>query len=259
MWSGPSWGWMMGKDSKISWTHHTFNSWWGCTKESEGCSRCYAETWARRWGYDIWGPETDRRFFGDNHWNEPRRWDKRAGLRNVRERVFCGSMCDVFEDRRDLDIHRSRLWELIDNTPNLDWLLLTKRPKNITRLIPHHYWSEMFGWPATNVRLGVTVEHQKTEWRIADLLEIAGSTPTFLSLEPMLGPIDLKHWIRHVNHVIIGGESGPKRRPFDPDWARQVRDLCAEHEVPFYMKQMDKVIPIPNDLMIRQFPDDGKV
>src|SRR5213594_1498616 len=112
----------MSKDSRIEWTHHTFNPWWGCTKVSPGCKHCYAETWAKRIGQNVWGPKAERRELTDAYWRQPFIWNKDAqGLRE-RPRVFCASMADVFEDRRDLDRKRERLWEIIEQTPNLNWL-----------------------------------------------------------------------------------------------------------------------------------------
>src|SRR5688572_457301 len=110
----------MGANSAIEWTDNTFNPWWGCQRVSPGCEHCYAETFDRRVhgrGNEHWGPSADRRFFGDKHWAEPRKWNREAEESGVRQRVFCASMADVFEDRRDLDDQRARLWDLIRETP----------------------------------------------------------------------------------------------------------------------------------------------
>src|SRR4051812_17878872 len=104
----------MAKNSTIEWTHHTFNPWWGCTKVSPGCKHCYAETWARRVGQDLWGARAHRRELSDAYWREPLAWNAQAFRLGERHRVFCASMADVFEDRRDLDAKRERLWQLID-------------------------------------------------------------------------------------------------------------------------------------------------
>lgn len=80
----------MGYGSAIEWTDHTFNPWHGCAKVSPGCAHCYAETLTKRWGGDVWGKTADRRFFGDKHWSEPRKWDRKAQQEGVRRRVFCG-------------------------------------------------------------------------------------------------------------------------------------------------------------------------
>ena len=126
----------MGMDSKIGWTHHTFNPVWGCVKVSPGCKNCYAETLSKRFGENIWGPDSERRTFGDKHWNEPRRWNKRAEKEGKRQRVFCGSMCDIYEDHPTTNEALLRLFDLIEETPWLDWLLLTKRPEYIGLLGP---------------------------------------------------------------------------------------------------------------------------
>ena len=142
----------MGENSKIEWTTHTFNPWWGCITVSEACKHCYAEAWARRVGQDVWGPKVSRRMFSDDHWKGPLRWNAAAAGAAERPRVFCASMADVFEDRDELDEPRWRLWPLIEATPHLDWLLLTKRPQNVLRLA---------GWgqdSPSNVWLGTTVE-----------------------------------------------------------------------------------------------------
>src|SRR5438067_252241 len=109
--------------------------WWGCAKVSPACTNCYAETLVNRFGGAIWGVKGQRRFFGDVHWKEPKRWDAEAERTKTRYRVFCASMSDVFEDRRDLDSERSKLWTLIEETKFLDWLLLTKRPQFVQKLV----------------------------------------------------------------------------------------------------------------------------
>jgi protein gp37 len=93
----------MGKNSRIEWTHHTFNPWWGCTKVSDACKHCYAEAWSKRVGQNLWGIKANRRFFGENHWSQPLKWNAEARHARERFRVFCASMADVFEDRRELD------------------------------------------------------------------------------------------------------------------------------------------------------------
>ncbi len=138
----------MGKDTAISWCHHTFNPWHGCEKVSPGCANCYAEAFSKRIGRDIWGRGKPRRFFGDKHWAEPRKWNEDAMRAGERRRVFCASMADVFEADGSLVAHRERLWLLIESTPHLDWLLLTKRPENAAGMAP---WRGR--WPA-NVWLG---------------------------------------------------------------------------------------------------------
>lgn len=229
----------MGRDSNIEWTHHTFNPWWGCVNVSPACDHCYAESFAKRFGTQ-WGKDTARRFFGDKHWNEPVRWNRLAAAAGNRQRVFCASMADVFEDRRDLDEHRSRLWRLIATTPYLDWLLLTKRPWNILRLLPDEWGLTV----PTNVWLGTTAENQKwADQRIPALMELQ-ATVRFLSMEPLLGPIDLRA-VPGLNRmgaplpdwIIVGGESGRGARPMEPLWARRLRDQSVAAGVPFFFKQ----------------------
>lgn len=222
----------MAKNSRIEWTDHTFNPWWGCVKVSPACKHCYAEAWAKRVGAAVWGARAPRRFFSDKHWAEPRRWNREAEASGRRHRVFCASMADVFEDRRELDEWRERLASLIDETPWLDWLLLTKRPEKAAKLAP---WGAV--WPR-NVWLGTTVETQVwVERRLPALAKIPARV-RFLSCEPLLGPLDLSEWLNpYVHWVIAGGESGPRARPSDPAWFRSLRDQCIAARVPFHFKQ----------------------
>lgn len=226
----------MARNSTIEWTHHTFNPWWGCHRVSPACDNCYAEAWARRLGRELWGARETRRFFGDTHWREPLRWDAEAAANQRRERVFCASMADVFEWRADLNEHRRRLWQLIEETPNLDWLLLTKRPQHILRMTP---WRD--AWP-NNVWVGTSVENQRlAELRLPQLLRVPARV-RFLSCEPLLGPLDLRPWFnrrgsRPINWVIAGGESGAHSRPMHPDWVLGLLEQCQHAEVPFHFKQ----------------------
>lgn len=230
----------MGKNSSIEWTHHTFNPWWGCTKVSPGCKNCYAEAWSKRVGMGLWGPRADRRFFSEAHWREPLRWNAEAAATATRRRVFCASMADVFEARRDLDPWQERLWALIDATPALDWLLLTKRPEQIATIAP---WGRR--WPA-NVWLGATAENQLWASRRVPVLLRQPAVVRFLSCEPLVGPLDLAGWLGRrggIDWVIAGGESGAKARPMNPDWPRQLRDQCVQAGVAFHFKQWGSWCP----------------
>ncbi len=233
----------MGISTKIEWTHSTFNPWWGCEKVSPGCTHCYAEAFAKRTGHPVWGGAAPRRFFGDKHWAEPLKWDREAKAAGERRRVFCASMADVFEDRRDLDAPRARLFELIERTPNLDWLLLTKRPENFARLRPEAWRYEV----PDNVWRGVTVESPDYLWRIEALLDGPGGI-TFVSYEPAVAAVSFARYFgarvvekstrfRTLSWVIVGGESGPGARPFDVDWAREVVRDGAKFSVPVFVKQ----------------------
>jgi protein gp37 len=224
----------MGKTTEISWTDHTFNPWWGCTKVSPACDHCYAESFSKRTGNAVWGKDAPRRFFSDAHWAEPLKWNRDAEIAGVRRRVFCGSMCDVMEDREDLTGHRDRLYHLIAVTPHLDWLLLTKRPQNFSRFLP-------FIWlhsPMPNVWGMTTVESPEYLWRAEALLK----TPfrkRGLSMEPLLALVDISRQLSTlgIDWVIVGGESGHGARPMHPNWARSLRDQCVEVGVAFHFKQ----------------------
>lgn len=222
----------MGANSKIEWTTHTFNPWWGCTKVSEACKHCYAHTWAKRVGQDVWGEKVERRLLSDNHWKQPLKWNREAEGSEDRPRVFCASMADVFEDRDELIAHRDRLFDLIEQTPNLDWLLLTKRPQNVKAMAR---WSD--DWP-DNIWLGTTVELQK---RAEELLPYLAEIPAkvrFISAEPLLGPLKIEQWLGStIDWVITGGESGPKARPASPNWFTDLHAQCMKNEVAFHFKQ----------------------
>jgi protein gp37 len=227
--------------SKIEWTDYTFNPWWGCARVSPACLNCYAETFAHRLGMDLWGKRADRRFFGDKHWNEPLRWDRRAAREGVRRRVFCASMADVFEDNEALEAERLRLWSLIDETPHLDWLLLTKRPENITSMVPLGW---MHGeWPR-RVWAGTTVEDQRRAAERLPHLAMAPAAIRFVSAEPLLEAVDLRLAEHGVSWLIGGGESGHGARPVHPDWARSLRDQAVEAGAAFLWKQWGEWAPM---------------
>jgi protein gp37 len=231
----------MGQNSTIEWTHHTFNPWWGCTKVSHGCTHCYAETLSTRYGHAIWGPRKSRRTFGEQHWQEPLKWHKQAAQQNQRMRVFCASMADVFEDNLSVEAERAKLWALIEETPMLDWLLLTKRPELMQRFAP---WKDQ--WPA-NVWAMTSVENQEqAEIRIPLLANVPAALKG-LSVEPLLGAVDLSAWLGVVDWVIVGGESGAQARPMNPKWALDIRDQCVAARVPFFFKQWGEWMPIEAD------------
>jgi protein gp37 len=222
----------MGANSKIEWTTHTFNPWWGCTKVSEACKHCYAESLAKRYGQNVWGPKTNRRFLSDNHWRQPLSWNRKATEMFERPRVFCASMADVFEDREELIPHRERLFDLIEQTQNLDWLLLTKRPQNVARLAR---WGAV--WP-DNVWLGTTVELQARAEELLPYLERVPAKVRFISAEPLLGPLQIQRWLGStIDWVITGGESGPNARPASPRWFMDLMTQCMEQDVAFHFKQ----------------------
>ncbi len=224
---------------------NTFNLVWGCTKVSSGCKNCYAEALAKRYGYDVWG-NTSRRPMSENYWKQPLVWDKRATKNGWREKVFCGSMCDWAEEHPDLREPRRRLCrDLIPATPNLDWLLLTKRPQNIIDFVPTEWRAHKFGKVPTNVWLGTSAEDQKNfdarQAAMAKVDYLLQPPVIFFSVEPMLGPVDIsalkaRKWEAKL-WIICGGESGKDFRPMDLSWARSLRDQCKEMDIPFYFKQ----------------------
>ncbi|MEM7132066.1 MAG: phage Gp37/Gp68 family protein [Chloroflexota bacterium] len=227
----------MGQKSTIEWTDHTFNPWWGCVKVSKGCTNCYAETWANRYGHDVWGQKKSRRTFSDTHWKQPLKWDKVADNNKQRERVFCASMADAFEDNCSVESERQRLWRLIECTSMLDWLLLTKRPENMKRLAP---WNQ--DWPSNVWALTSVEDQEQAEKRIPSLVDVP-AVVRGLSVEPLLGPVDLRPWLDQIQWVIVGGESGRQSRPMHPEWVRCIQQQCRDAKVPFFFKQWGNWIP----------------
>lgn len=225
----------MSEKSGIAWTDATFNPWWGCDKVSEECAHCYAQRQATRYGSDCFGPNHARRHFGDTHWNEPLKWARKASKEGRKWRVFCASMADVFEDNPALDEDRRRLWELIELTHyELDWLLLTKRPNVAQRILPARI--------AAVAWVGTTVGLNRWRERLDGLLRIE-SPVHFVSCEPLLEDVDLRPYLAGLQWVIAGGESGPLFRECKVEWARSLRDQCAEAGVPFFFKQFSGLRP----------------
>ncbi|CAC9972893.1 DUF5131 family protein [Flavobacterium panici] len=271
----------MAENSKIEWTNHTANLWWGCTEVHEGCTNCYAGKIAKRVGSDVWGNDKPRRMI-KSVWTEFERFQKEAEKKNEIHKVFVGSMMDIFEKSMSLVDHKgnpyvegeAEFWntgqlrdkffnEVVPNSPNLMFLLLTKRPSNINKYIPEN-WKQN---PPKNVMFGTSPVNQETADKlIVQLSKVNGQR--FLSVEPQLDKVDLMTKVNDgtdrvlldlVDWVICGGESGNKRRTFNTDWGRILRDDCKTKGVPYFFKQIDKVLPIPDDLMIREFPKSFEV
>jgi protein gp37 len=222
----------MGAFTKIEWALHTFNPWTGCTKISAGCDNCYAELNEDiRFGRAEWGKDGKRYLTSNDNWEKPIRWNKRAAETGIRESVFCASEADVFEDHPDLPPWRERLWARIEETPYLIWMLLTKRPGNIPKMMPE-------GGFGPHVWLGTSIESQGFAKRIKPLLKIP-ATVHFVSAEPLLGPLDLREYLNpgQIDWVIAGGETGPGARPTDPQWFVSLRDQSIEFDVPYHFKQ----------------------
>jgi protein gp37 len=273
------------KNTKIEWCDATFNPWIGCTKVSPGCANCYAETLMdTRMGRVKWGKGQPRSRTSAANWNQPVKWNREAGERESlsaqfplhskhrRPRVFCASLADWLDDEVPVE-WLADLLDLVRRTPNLDWLLLTKRPENwrariglagvelTKRGVAHrlHHWQA--GEAPANIWVGTSVEDQpRADERIPALLSIPARV-RFLSCEPLLGPVGVEQarkGLLGIDWVIAGGESGPGARPMHPDWARSLRDQCHAAGVAFFMKQMGgtkKPFPeIPSDLLIREVP-----
>lgn len=273
----------MAENSSIEWTTHTFNPWRGCTKVSPGCAHCYAETLSGRNPGTLgkWGPNGTRVIAAEAQWNLVRKWDREAAIAARRDRVFCASLADVFEGPETMPsgsvtaVHaaRARLFNLIAQTPDLTWLLLTKRPHNWRSVLGHAWnvspthggpagvdliadWLE--GKPPANVWMGASVENQDAaDERIPHLIATPAAV-RLLSCEPLLSPVNLDGWLGEVDGedesgcpttaagvdwVIVGGESGTKARPMHPNWARWLRDQCQAAGVPFFFKQWGEYAP----------------
>lgn len=227
----------MGERTKIAWCDASFNIAWGCTEVSSGCSKCYARELAKRRGLSIWGKTAPRRTFGEKHWNEPIKWNRKAESEKVRRRVFCSSMADVFEDHPTITAEReTRLWPLIEATPWLDWLLLTKRPERLQGIVPWGYR------PWHNVWIGASIEEIEVVGRTKHLVEVPAQI-RFVSFEPALEAIHEEIDLTGIHWVIYGGESGRNFRPDNDDWARGMRDLCREKGVAFFYKQASGRLP----------------
>lgn len=251
--------------TKIEWSNHTANLWWGCTEIHEGCDNCYARTFSHRYdgGQPLWGSQAPRRKIL-NVWNELDKFQRHAFDVNKIHRVFVGSMMDIFEksmplvDKNGITVNgetgdlRKELFKRISDEryPNLLFLLLTKRPSNILKYIPKE-WIEA---PRHNVMYGTSVVNQKTfNSLVPHLTKVNGHK--FLSVEPQLDQIILDgELINKIDWIIQGGESGGHKRPFSLEWARSMRDQCKNLEIPYFFKQIDKIQEIPKDLMIREFP-----
>lgn len=276
----------MAENSAISWTTHSFNHVRGCTKVSPGCKFCYAEQFSGRNHATLgqWGPNGTRVVASESMWKQPLKWNRDAEKAGERHRVFCASLADVFEGRDTMpesaweavDAARNRLFALIEQTPHLDWLLLTKRPENIMEMVPPiwkmngdlrfrnkdgEWYSAAKGGFPPNVWIGTSVENQETaNERIPHLLQVPAKV-RFLSMEPLLGFVSLTKdyrypqgftgqrvnnvvsGLREIEWVILGGESGPNRREMDMIAARTIIEQCKVFQTPIWVKQDNGLHP----------------
>ena len=224
----------MAEETGIGWTDSTFNAWWGCVKVGPECENCYAETLDLATGGNHWGIRSLPRKMSSSNWRNPRVWNRDAAefftKHGRNRRVFCGSMMD-WCDKNAPEGQRDRLMNLIKETPNLTWQMLTKRAPNIMKYLPSD-WGDGYD----NVCLGVSVGDKKHGFPRIDHLRDIPAKVRFLSIEPLLedlGEINLDgiHW------VIVGGESGENFRPMCMEWALNIYKQCMEKNIPFFFKQ----------------------
>lgn len=258
----------MGQDTKIEWAHHTFNPWTGCTKISQACDHCYAEGWSKRAGDRVgkWGPGAPRVRTTDANWKQPLRWNAEAERLGVRYQVFCASLADVFDNEVPPE-WREDLFTLIEQTPHLDWLLLTKRIGNVGNMLPVPFDFDRL-YP--NVWIGASITSQAEADRDIPKLLAVPAAKRFLSMEPLLGPVSFEgvfatdtvndgtNALEALDWVIVGGESGPNARPMHPDWARSLRDQCNEAGVPFLFKQWGEYSPVMEAIFAAKMQRVGK-
>lgn len=257
----------MAENSQISWCDHTFNPWVGCTRVSPACDGCYAAelmgTEGTRFKRVVWGGpglgEGTRDRTKD--WSKPHKWNRQAANAPGQIFVFCASLADVFDNAVPSE-WRADLFSLISATPNLTWLLLTKRPQNIVKLGMASDPDPKWRWPP-NAAIGTTIEDRARLTLNAPALGRAATMVrpafTFWSCEPLLEDLGnvsaiLPDW------VITGGETDQgahKARAADPAWYRSLRDQCAAAHVPFHFKQWGEWVsieefgaaPAPGDIL----------
>lgn len=224
------------ENSKISWTDHTFNPWIGCQHVSPGCDHCYAEAMMdKRYGTVDWGPHGKRKRTSDENWRKPLNWNNQARKfkrdHGRRPRVFCASLADVFDNKAD-PAWRADLFDLIRECRRLDWLLLTKRPQNIAKMLPTD-WGDGY----RNVWLGITAEDQQHFEHRWPRLSMISAEVKFIPYEPAIGELRLGKLGPYPDWLISGGESGGGARPVKPDWIRNIIADCRRRGVVPFHKQ----------------------
>lgn len=255
----------MAEMSKIGWTDHSWNPWLGCSKVSDGCSRCYAESWAKRSGLVEWGPDVPRRRTTGQTWATPLKWNAQHAAfereHGRRQRVFCASLSDIFDNQAPPQWRRDA-FDVMVHTPHLDWLLLTKRVGNVEKMVPDP-WKIVGAWPR-NIWLGATIVNREEMLRDAPKLAAVPAPVRFWSCEPLLEDLGTVPPGLLPDWVIAGGESGPHCRTAMLSWHRSLHTQCAVAGVPFFMKQLgghpdkrDEVEHFPPDLRVQQWPNVG--
>jgi len=273
----------MAEQTNIEWADSTANFWAGCTKVSPACDHCYAEgLMDTRMHRAKWGPHGVRAYIKQG-WADIRKWQRQAAIFHVihgrRRRVFINSLSDFFDNHKSIT-WRAEAWDLMRECPDVIFMLLTKLPQNIKKMLPAD-WGD--GWE--NVWIGCTAENQVEYDRRVPVLLTVPARLRFLSMEPLLGTVRFDdicidgftvnpltgHWDNDgpekmhgaigpkIGWIIVGGESGKGARGIDVEAARSIRNECVKTNTPFMMKQMSgetRPLPaIPADLMFRQFPD----
>jgi protein gp37 len=228
----------VGENTKIAWAHHTFNGWIGCTQVAPECEHCYAEVMAKFRGWASWGEGQPRKRTTEENWKKPVRWNREAVENNTQCRVFSSSLSDVFDPEVPPQ-WRADLFELIRHTPNLDWLLLTKRPAQM-----RDYLNRLPGAPWPNIWALVSAGCQKTANSFVPILLDTKAAVRGVSCEPILEPVDFSAWMKggrlkssKLDWIIVGDESGHHPRRSEINWYRRIRRQCNANGVAFFLKQ----------------------
>lgn len=226
----------MGETTKIEWCDHTFNPWIGCTKVSPGCDNCYAEALMdTRYGRVTWGAGEDRVRTAPANWAKPRAWNRQAITAGTRPFVFCASLADVFDNEVD-PMWRADLFKLIEETPQLVWLLLTKRVGNVLKMTDPGAGNPCL---PRNAAVGATFpnleEYDRDRIKLHEVKMRREPLFTFGSFEPLLSPISLDSYA--PDWIIVGGESGRDPREMKIQWARDIQRRTAELGRVFNFKQ----------------------
>jgi protein gp37 len=237
----------MAERTAIAWAHGTANFWIGCTKldspspAGSACRSCYAAALSKRTGRrdtnrrDLWDPRADRVRTSPTYWAGIERWNRDAAAAGEVRRIFTLSLGD-FWDNRVPPSWRAEALDLMRRCTSLHWLVLTKRPQNIARMLPP-WWGD----GPRNIVLGVTVENQlEADRRLPALLAVPSAGGRFVSAEPLLEAVDFRPYLHGIQQIIVGGESGPRARPSKLAWFRDVCAQCDDAPTPvaFFMKQL---------------------